>query len=897
MAFKRIWHQTEVLAALDAGAVVVAPGERLARATRLAYGEAQQAAGRRVWERPRVLSYAAFIDDLYDNAVDAALGDGKAPPRRLTAAAMESHWEEAVRASAQSDLLLQTAATAREAARSWELAFSYRISLERIAAGGDEDSQAFAGWAAHFAAASRQGGWLEDARLADWLATQARAGALTLAPRFLFIGFDELTPQQQELVQSLRAAGSGVEVLEMRATAADAAHRLEDDPAAERRAAAAWARSILQRDAAASIGIVVRDLEQQRSALARALDDALCPGAAAGQITARPYDISLGLALDSFPVVHAALLTLELLARRTPFLTVSALLRGPFLEGADAERDARARLELKLRERVSEQVGLQALMDFAGQFGVPRLSALLASLKEKAAALPARQKPSAWARDFSDVLSRAGWPGERAPDSTEYQAVMSLRDVVGEMVHLDAALGPVSLGEALSRLKRLAAAKLFQPAGADAPVQVMGLLETAGLAFDHLWIMGLTDEAWPAAPRPAAFIPPRLQREHGVPHASAALELAFARRVTERLLASASAVIASTPDGEGDTPLRPSPLLAHLPPAQITLAEAVGYAAQLQQEYPRAAQKHADMQAPPLQAQDRSQGGTWVMRSQAACPFQAFGRYRLGAKRLEEPALGPDALERGELMHQVLQAVWAELKDHAGLMQRDAATRRTLVEKCAARAVAARSAKLPDVYTPRVAALERERLVSAVCLWLEKEAARPPFRVVEAEARHLLKVGPLSLETRIDRIDELPDGSRVILDYKTGSVDVKGWLDARPDEPQLPLYAVGNPERLAGIAFACLKPGEMRFAGLAERDVVAQGVMAYAQRKDVLPEAPDWEALLGYWKTNLTALAEQHAAGDARVDPKREQTCQRCHLAGVCRIHELGTPEAEDSDE
>ncbi|HEX2667135.1 MAG TPA: hypothetical protein VHP13_02075, partial [Gammaproteobacteria bacterium] len=83
MAFKRIWHQAEVLAALDADAMLVASGERLARAVRLAHGEARQAAGDAAWERPAVLSYGAFIELLYDRAADAALGAARPLPGRL----------------------------------------------------------------------------------------------------------------------------------------------------------------------------------------------------------------------------------------------------------------------------------------------------------------------------------------------------------------------------------------------------------------------------------------------------------------------------------------------------------------------------------------------------------------------------------------------------------------------------------------------------------------------------------------------------------------------------------------------------------------------------------------------------------------------------------------------
>ena len=899
MAFKRIWHQTQVLAALDAGATVVVSGERLARAVRLAHGEARHAAGASVWERPEVVSYNSFLDRLYDRAADAALGDpSQALPKRISDAACESHWEEAIRASSQGAVLLQPAATAREAARAWDLLQAYRVPLERLAA-GDEDAQAFAAWSEAFRNLSRAQGWLEDVRLTDWLATRARNGGLPVPQRILFAGFDELTPQQQELIESLRAAGVAADILAMESSGMPSAQRrLEDDAHAEERAAAAWARALLEEDPAASIGIVARDLDGCRASLARALDDALCPAAAAGQTVARPYDLSLGLPLDTFPAVKAALAVLDLLRRRTPFPTVSLLLRSPFLNAADAERDARARLELKLRGRVSEVISLKALAAFAGTSGgVARLLTSLQALMEKGAALPSKQLPSAWARDFADALGRVGWPGERALDSREYQAVTALQDLTGSLVQLDAALGPVPLGEALTRLKRLCAEHIFQPAGGDAPVQVLGLLETSGLSFDHLWVMGMSDGAWPAGPRPAAFIPTRLQREYGLPHASAGIELKFAQRVTTRLLLSAADVVVSSPRSEADEELRPSPLMAYLPMADAPTAGVPDYRVQLQVEHGRATETYMDVRAPEVRSGEQIRGGAYLLAAQSACPFKAFGTYRLGAEPLEEPALGPDALERGSLMHAVLHAVWSELKDHAGLTARDGTARRELVSRCAASAVAARAAVLPEVYTPRVAELEQERLTRRVLSWLDIEAQRPPFRVVESEREHRFRIGPLTLLTRIDRIDELADGGRLLLDYKTGQVKLKSWLEQRPDDPQLPLYAVGERSGLSAVSYACLKPGKMTgFLGFAAHGGMPEGIGVYAESRSRLAEAPDWEALLGYWEQNLTQLATGYAGGDARVDPKRAQTCEYCHLSTLCRIHELRGAELEDTD-
>lgn len=896
MAFKRIWHQPEVLRALDAGATLVTSGERLARAVRLAHGEARLAAGARAWERPEALSYGAFLKRLYDQAAAASLGTKQAPPPgRLTQPAAEALWEEAVRGSTTD--LLQPAAAAREAHAAWELSIAYRIPLERIAVAGDLDAQQFAAWAAHLRTRSRELSALEDARLTDWLATLLREGRLAAPAEILFIGFDELTPQQRELLECLRAAGSRVQVLEMAAPPAAVARRTVcDDAEAEMRAAARWSRALLERDPAARIGIVVRDLSSCRAALARALDDALCPAASAGAVITKAYDLSLGLPLASFPAVHAAFAVLELLRRRLPFKTASLLLRTPFLAAAESERDARARLELKLRERLSETLSLQEFAAFAGG-GLPRLTAALRALAELNAAQPGRQTPSAWGEVFRRALAESGWPGERALDSREYQAVTAFRELLGSLSQLDAALGPVNMGDALARLRRLTEESIFQPAAEDAPVQVVGLLETAGLNFDHLWLMGISDDAWPASPRPGAFIPLALQREHGLPHASAALELKFAQRITERLLASAAEVVVSTPAGEGDEALRPSPLISHLTPVEVAAlpqADRTAYGEDLQREYAAAAERYRDMQGPALRPGEQAAGGTQLIRSQAACPFQAFGRYRLGAKPLEEPELGPDARERGLLVHEVLQAVWADLKDHAALAALDMAGRRALVERCVTAVLAARRRSLPEIYTPRVTELEQQRLTGLIGAWLELDAARPPFRVVEREEWHEVQLGPLRLKTRVDRSDELPDGGRVILDYKTGEVKLKGWLEPRPDEPQLPVYAIATGDTPAALAFACLKPGLLEYKGLAERGGVAEGIERFADYRWRPGAVGDWQGLLAYWRRHLTALAEEYAAGEARVDPKSAQTCKYCHLAMLCRIHELDGVSGEE---
>ena len=73
--------------------------------------------------------------------------------------------------------------------------------------------------------------------------------------------------------------------------------------------------------------------------------------------------------------------------------------------------------------------------------------------------------------------------------------------------------------------------------------------------------------------------------------------------------------------------------------------------------------------------------------------------------------------------------------------------------------------------------------------WLEKhEALGAVFE--KAESEHEMQLGPVKLVGRIDRIDRMPDGSVMVMDYKTEAEGKTGERVKAPGEDtQLPFYA------------------------------------------------------------------------------------------------------------
>jgi probable DNA repair protein len=397
----------------------------------------------------------------------------------------------------------------------------------------------------------------------------------------------------------------------------------------------------------------------------------------------------------------------------------------------------------------------------------------------------------------------------------------------------------------------------------------------------------------------------RLQRAARLPQATAAGQRAHCARVTALLLGEADEAVVSAPRMDGDLPLRPSPLA---PSREIAFEALFPLSPPGERAGVRGASSWAevlaatrtletldDFQAPALPGAE-AKGGTWALKDFSDCPFKALATRRLHAEKLETPPAGPDAKTRGSLVHQVMEQVWLALKDHTGLVSRSAEERAAVVREAVDGALKHMRARLPDLYPPPFVALERERLTARVLEWLAIEAKRTPFTVRGRESEERIQVGPLTLHAFIDRVDELEDGSLAIIDYKTGKATKSKWAPPRPEEPQLPIYALHQTAPVGAVLYARLKAGEMGFDGYASDEKLV--VPAKQDEFKVNQPKEGFEETLAGWEAALAQLAEGYAQGHAAVAPrKRAVTCRYCHVAPLCRIGELGLADEEGSDE
>ena len=901
-------HQALIDRLVDApqGVVVVTPNRRLARALELAVAERHVAAGSHSWPAPDVLPWDGWLVRLYEVA---SFAEGGEPLPELLSPALERLvWENIVSRDGAEATLVGPSVLAREAQSAWRLAQEWQVTPgSGREAFATEDTQSFTRWARAWEGESARRRWIEEARLPSIVPAMLERTGKQMPQLVVAYAFDLLKPAQREVLAACEAVGVSVAHVGPPAQAVTPRRVATASLREELELAAGWARTRLEAwrgGRMPRIAVVIPALAEQRELVRRIFSRVLAPSGEAGL-----FDLSLGRPLSDFPLVHAALTALDLVSGSIPFERASRLLRSPFLAGGESERGLRARLDLALREIVPPLVDfplLARLVADLSQAGparakappCPALEHVFRAVSE--IALPSRAaEPSEWASAYARALAAFGFPGERPRNSSEHQTLAKWNEALASLGALGVVSGRMT-GEAARRhLRQACAETLFQPDAGEAPVQVLGLLESVGLDFDALWVCGLTDDAWPQSPRPHPFLPVFSQVQAGVPQASAEASLELDRRITRGWARAAREVVFSHAVADADRALAASPLLAEFDVAdagalkvatQPTRHDAVFDAGQSLDAF-----THFEDESGPALANMSPRGGTRILADQAACPFRAFARHRLGAEGVEsvEPGLG--AAERGILLHALFANVWESLVDHASLVGKTPDELLAVVDKAAQRAVRRLKAEMPGRLEGRFEALERERLVRVALEWLQAEKGRVPFKVVQTEQRMALAAGPLTLKGQVDRVDRLDNGALAVIDYKSGHASVGGWLGERPDDPQLPLYAHSMKEPVGAVAFATLRAGKRRFEGLARQSGLIPQVGAVSSHKTASKYYASWDQLLQGWREAIDALAVAFADGDARVNPKRQgATCQRCDVGPICRVRERVALEDED---
>ncbi len=223
-------------------------------------------------------------------------------------------------------------------------------------------------------------------------------------------------------------------------------------------------------------------------------------------------------------------------------------------------------------------------------------------------------------------------------------------------------------------------------------------------------------------------------------------------------------------------------------------------------------------------------------------------------------------LDRGIIIHNVLEALWQQLEKQSQLILLSSKQRSNMIDHLLETMISSYIKKSEWEYAHW--SDEKCFIQSLIERWLDFEATRSKFEVKYLEKKVDYQIGDQIITGRVDRIDYVYEhDSHLLIDYKLQNTPtIKELINGYPD-PQLAIYALASPVPLYGMAYGLIK--DARFKGVAFSDNHEQ--LSVIQK-------PDWHESI---QISLSKI-NQPPTGK----PYHKNQCTHCDWRSICRYQE-----------
>lgn len=607
------------------------------------------------------------------------------------------------------------------------------------------------------------------------------------------------------------------------------------------------------------IGIVVPDLQQYREKLETTLLE---------HFSKEDFNISMGKALPLYSIVNNAVALLAMSSTFLDLKQVHLLCHSTFIGGSKSINQSRIKSFQRLQGTTEKIFHIDNILKhFSCQtlrINFPKMIDLLTT--------KTRINVASWSFKFIEALELIGFPGEKILTSEEYQLHIKLSQSLIEFGQLMEPNILLSKIEAIQLLQWQLNQTIFQPKAHNSQVSFIGLLESLGLQFEHLWVMNLNENIMPPKPSPSPFIPIAIQREKHMPHAVEARELLLATKQIERLSSSAKQVVFSHHSESEGKILQASFLIKDLPIKTQTLSNN----ALIENEF---LDTNSIIKKIPIDNINDIHGGSYLIKEQAQCPFRAFSKFRLNIKETRENLDGLDPLDKGIIIHKVMELFWLNVKDQKTLLKLDETEKlQPLLNEIINESIKNIKDKKTHSFNHLFTKLEKQRLHKIIYKYLDLEKQRPPFKVIYIEHQTTFTLNQLNIKLRVDRIDELDNGDYIVIDYKTGATTISSLSDERLTEPQMPIYVLASKKNKA-LLYAQLQQRNIINKGISENELDIKGVKSIEKHKNI-----SWQTQLDNWQVKLDTLSDEFINGEITAKPSSEALCKNCDFTTLCGL-------------
>ncbi len=659
-----------------------------------------------------------------------------------------------------------------------------------------------------------------------------------------------------------------------------------------------------------------------------------------------PYNRALGRQLSTSPVTMAVLSLLRAVQEDFSGPSLMRIVSSPFLKFGESQlvaptldrimRDRRipggkhkliAALQHQYRDIKGRDILMGPLTDL--------FKALDPFSTGEPAPLALWMKRLAVLITWSGVESRVG--AIKGPLNTNLQAYRKLTATLASLGRAGTIFSEYryTFSEWLFMLRKTFMHTRFQvPPEDEGGVQILGLSESRGHAWNEIYFGGLTDAKFPQRLPQNIFLPEATLEALGV-RTLERTRMAAAHNFY-RLLLSAASVTLIYPENEGDRPTVASPFLDELTPLRKAglinrgLAKTSGIQSSLKIEESRSIPElakaiaihgsdqrlsavlsanikgmagvqsaigdHPVESASPRVLPLKREFSVTELDTYINCPYDYYVLKVLGMKPLEEVTEDISPPELGSKVHTILRNFY--LSWNKAVTEENRGEARALLDKLAdstfdAEADTFRNRRNKELF---LAVMTERFLESEMKFW--KQGMRPAYleRKIEGYRLVLMNGTEVELSAKIDRIDVDENGNFMIVDYKTGKYP-QPKISTDQDIFQLPVYAA-----MARIALKSDSPVLKTPIGLvyydlsgkfgaSARDVVLFDKEVLSDQPSSKPKASartaeEFETILKQSLDRACKAVEGILAGDFPAKPQDESKCRYCPNSIMCRHEE-----------
>jgi probable DNA repair protein len=708
-----------------------------------------------------------------------------------------------------------------------------------------------------------------------------------LPRQILMVGFNQLTPLQQRLIDILKTHQVEISHYELDVRPLNCVQHNFNSLQEELDFAAHYAQTFLDQDL--SVGIVVENLAGNLNQVHRSFSRVFQPLEHKPwiKIDKPKYNVSAGYSLNEQPIVKAAVKILALKPHKITIEDLHFLKNSSHINwGDDAVYIRKFIYQLCLSPRkYFTTIALLKQIEQSDHKG--RLSELKFRLEKMQEQVMTTESLSKHIKNWRAKLSIWHWGKDDSNTSFESQAKAMFNTCIGDCSALSDVYQKIAEKAAFDYLKQLIQMTSFQIASDRTNIHVLGILEASGLQFDHLIIVGFNSNNWPQKNKINPFLPLALQREHNMPGNSAEREFEYAKQLSNALIKGANQLIVTVSSSESEAVVV-APFFN-----QFRLAPCHDYAdeqlvKEIEPDYRWINDNHIAIDNGSVR------GGAYLLSDYAKCPFKSMANFQLKLEAYQSPEVGIEPRVKGTWLHDTMEIIWTKLKQQRQLLSLDNKELADLVEQSLSKAMEKHHGYLLAVTEADIIALEYNKLASLIIEWLTVEKQRDNFSIAFLEEPIELNLEPIRLNFRVDRVDKNDSGLLEIIDYKSGKTDIKQWFGVRPSEAQMPAYVVALKEqRIDSLSYARIRTGEVAQSGI--RFSKSEPQISRLERKldeyQFIPiknlDSVSFKGLVEQWEKTLGRIAIGISDGYMAVSPKEKSTtCTYCDYQSVCRINE-----------